>query len=150
MLARGPSEQTHRVGSLNSIFKAWWHWIFSRTGGFIRSQITAYHSLTRCIFKVHFFPGRNTRNCLWSYLLQICNYFYFILLVANTGKWHATSGKRLFKIAPWKKSVSRRPFWHVGGTRYGRHKAVGQNRWRRTVTCFSAFTMDNWNWLLSF
>ena len=91
----------------------------------------AYHFLARCMFKVHFFPRRNTRNCLWSYLLQIYNYFYFILLIANTGKWHATSGKRLFKTAPWKKSVSRRPFWCFGGTRYGRNKAVGQNRQRR-------------------
>lgn len=43
------------------------------------------------------------------------------------------SGWEAFKIAPWKKSVSRRPFWHSGVRRYGRNNTVGQSRWRRDI-----------------
>lgn len=55
--------------------------------------------------------------------------FYSLPVQENDmpSRWEA------FKIAPWKKSVSRRPFWHFGVTRYGRNNTVGESRWRRDI-----------------
>ena len=55
--------------------------------------------------------------------------FYSLPVQENDmpSRWEA------FKIAPWKKSVSRRPFWHSGVKRYGRNNTVGQSRWRRDI-----------------
>jgi len=94
--------------TLYLIFKHKWCWIFRWTSGFIGPTSTAHHFLTRWTLTSHF-SQVETEGTAFGSTFSRHNYFYFLLLISNIGKWHGPPGESVLKLYPGRNQCLRGP-----------------------------------------